>query len=417
MPVIKLHFFFIFIFIVNITSLFSQQKGTDELYISRLNALHSPTELIYQSQVKKYIDEYIDKPEKVKELISLSKIYFPLIERALKSKNVPFDLKYLAVAVSELDPSIQNSYGSSGLWMMGYNVSKMYKLKVNSFVDERKDVLKSSIAAASHFRDLYSIYKHWSLAIASYGCSPVMLNKCIRMAGNSLYYWDIYPYIPEPTKDIYPKFIATVYIMNYYREHGIKISLNETTTEETDSVIVKRWLSFQQISAAINIPIEQLRKMNPVFKKDVIPFTLEGYWIRLPKNKSKQFQSIKDTLLYSAVPKTTDFTPVLVQKIETDSADKIKFSVDENNETKKKEEKKFDKQKIIYTVKRNEKINDIADWFEVSVYQIISWNKLKSSKVKLGQHLQIWVKANKTGYYKRINTMSAKQKRKLKNKN
>ena len=249
----------------------AQQKGTEEQYISRLATIKSPVELSYHSEVKRYIDAYLDNPEKTRELIGLSKYYFPMIERTLRSKNIPTDLKYLAVAISELNPAAQSISGASGIWMMSYNVSKMYKLKINSFVDERRDPLKSSVALASHFKDLFSIYKQWSLSIAAYGCSPVMLNKCIRMGGNSLYFWDIYPYIPTASKDLYPQYIAAVYIMNFYREHGIK-PVNLDLFVDADSVLVNRWLSFQQISSTLEISLEQLRKLNPVFKKDIIPY-------------------------------------------------------------------------------------------------------------------------------------------------
>jgi len=407
---IKLSILFLFISI----ELFAQQKGSEELYISRLATLKSPIELSYHAEVRKYIDAYLESPEKTRELIGLSKYYFPMIERTLRSKNIPTDLKYLAVAISELNPSSQNSSGATGIWMMSYNVSKMYKVKINSYVDERRDPLKSSIALASHFKDLFSIYKQWTLSIAAYGCSPVMLNKCIRMGGNSLYFWDIYPYIPESTKDLYPRFIAAMYIMNFYREHGIK-PVNPELFIETDSVLVNRWLSFQQISTTIEIPLDQLRKLNPSFKKDIIPYNIDGYWIKLPKNKGRQFAQLKDSL-YSILPKSTEFAPIAIQQDLIDSAEKKVVDSKKSIQSSTIEQKKFDKKKVTYLVKKGDVINDVSDWFDVSVFEIKSWNKLKSSQLNKGQKLMIWVKASKTGYYKRINGMNAKQKKKLKNK-
>jgi len=392
----------------------AQQKGTEEQYISRLATIKSPVELSYHSEVKRYIDAYLDNPEKTRELIGLSKYYFPMIERTLRSKNIPTDLKYLAVAISELNPAAQSISGASGIWMMSYNVSKMYKLKINSFADERRDPLKSSVALASHFKDLFSIYKQWSLSIAAYGCSPVMLNKCIRMGGNSLYFWDIYPYIPTASKDLYPQYIAAVYIMNFYREHGIK-PVNLDLFVDADSVLVNRWLSFQQISSTLEISLEQLRKLNPVFKKDIIPYNIEGYWIKLPKNKSKQFSLLRDSL-YNTIPKSTEFSPVAIQQAPIDSSEIVTNEIKKNSENETASAKKFDKKKVTYRVKKGDVISDVSDWYDVSVSDIKSWNKLNSAKLKGGQNLIIWVKASKTGYYKRINSLSAKQKRKLKNK-
>ena len=407
----KLKSFLLSLIICSVLVSFAQQKGTEEQYISRLSTLKSPIDLTYNPVVKKYIDAYLDNPEKTREIIGLSKFYFPLIERALRSKNIPLDMKYLAVAVSELEPSATNPAGATGVWMMMYNVSKMYKLKVNSFVDERKDPNKSSSASASHFRDLNSIYKQWPLSIAAYGCSPVMLNKCIRMAGNSLYFWDVYPFIPEASKDLYPKFIAAVYILNFYREHGIKPVYPDLYIE-TDSVLVNKWLSFQQISTTIDIPIDQLRKLNPVFKKDIIPYNLDGYWVRLPKNKGRQFDLLKDSV-YNPLPKPTEFAPVAIQQAPSDSSVTTEIKTEKEF---KQQDKIFDKKRISYTIKKGDIINDVADWFDVNTKEIKSWNKLKSEKLKMGQKLVIWVASSKTGYYKRINTLSSKQKKKLKKK-
>jgi len=393
-------------------TLFAQQKASEDLYISRLASLKMQVEIVYHPAAKKYIDEYIDNPEKTRELIGLSKFYFPMIERALKSKNLPVELKYLPLAVSELNPSAQNVSGACGIWMMGYNVSKMYKVKVNSFVDERRDPLKSSTAAAAHFKDLYSIYKQWPLVIAAYGCSPVMLNKCIRSANNSVYFGDVYPYIPDATRDIYPKFIAAVYIMNFYKEHGIKPVYSDLYLE-TDSVLVNKWLSLQQISSTIDVSLDHLRKLNPSFKKDVIPYNLDGYWIKLPKNKGKQYILLKDSV-YNPLPRSTEFSPVAIQKDITDSV--VVPAETKKTKNSSSGDSGFNKKKISYTVKRGEKLADIADIFDVSVSEIKSWNKMKSLSVTSGKRVTIWVNASKTGYYKRINSMSAKQKKALRKK-
>jgi membrane-bound lytic murein transglycosylase D len=387
-------------------------KG-DELYAQRIASIKSQLDLTYNAEVKKYIDQYLENPEKTREMITQSKTWFPAIERSLRAKNVPTDLKYLAVAVSELNPLAANTYGASGQWMMMYTVSKMYKLKVNSFIDERNDPVKSAGAAASHFKDLHSIYKQWPLAIAAYGCSPVMLNKCIRMANNSLYFWDVYPYIPENSRGLYPKVIATVYIFNFYKEHGIKQAANPVVADN-DSVLVNKWLSFQQISATLDIPLEQMRKLNPTFKKDVIPYNPEGYWIFLPKTKGKQFDLLKDSV-YSPLPKMQEFTPVAIQKAPTDSTTAgTPTATTEKPETETKPHIK--RAKVMYTVKKGDNLADIADLFDADIDDVKKWNKLKGTKINSGKQLQLFVDKTKTGYYKRINKMTPAQKKKLRNK-
>ncbi|MDP1727400.1 MAG: transglycosylase SLT domain-containing protein [Bacteroidota bacterium] len=392
----------------------------DDLYKTRMAALKSTIDLAYHPSAKPFIEEYLSNPEKVRELIGRSKYYFPLIERALRSKGLPSDLKYLAATASMLDPSAVSINGASGIWMMTFPVSKMYKLKVNTYVDERRDPIKSSNVASQHFRDLYSIYKSWPLAIASYGCSPVTLNKCIHNSNNSLYFWDIYPHMPTFCKDLYSRVIATAYILNYYKEHGIKTA--EPKFEVVfDTVMVNKWLSLQQISSVTGSTLEELRELNPIFRKDIIPFSLEGYYLKIPRSKAANFYLLKDTVYRPLNP--IEIQPSTIQKADEALIDSINGkgvasagAGKSKAELKAKEPTGFSKRKVTYIVKKGDNLGDIADWFDVTQAEIKSWNKLKKNKVNAKQKLIIWVEGNKTGYYKKINKMNASQKKKLKRK-
>ncbi|TAE88253.1 MAG: LysM peptidoglycan-binding domain-containing protein [Bacteroidetes bacterium] len=410
---------FIAIYLLS-TVLVWAQTDAEQLYIQRLESLKSPIDISYYPEVKKHIEAYLSNPEKTRELVGLSKLYFPTLEKNLRQKGVPTDLKYLAVALSELNAQSQVSSGASGIWLMPYNVSKMYKLKVNSYVDERKDIGKSSIVVATHFKDLFSIYRQWPLAIAAFQSTPIMLNKSIRMAGNSMHFWDVYPYIPENTREAYPKFIAAAYICNFYKEHGIRPT-QASVFFDTDTVLVNKWLSFQQISSTLEISLDQLRTLNPIFKKDVIPYNLEGYNVVLPKAKGKLFSLLKDSV-YKPLPNPGEFSPVAIQKIPTDTLKSqqpetpLKEKPDQAKQNEVDKAPVFDKKRVYYTVKKGDVLADVADWFDVTAAEIKSWNKLKSNQLKAKQKLTIWVKQNKTGYYKRINGMTASQKKKLKRK-
>ncbi len=396
----------------------------DQVYIQRLAALRSQTELIYNPEVKKHIEAYIQNPAKTRDLISLSKYYFPILEKHLKAKGLPTDLKYLAVSSSELNPTFANGNGASGIWTMSYTVSKMYKLKVNTYVDERRDVNKSSSVFAQHFKDLYSIYKQWPLVIGAYGCSPISMNKCIRMAGNSLYYWDIFPFLPTNCRDLYPQFVAATYILNYYKEHGIK-SASADLVYDSDSVLVNKWLSLSQISNTLGVDLDELRKLNPIFKKDIIPMSTDGYYIKIPKAKAKLFYLLSDSVYK---PINTDVSPIVIQKEEPvdvqDHTSVVATNLPENidppkKKGKAKEEVEPKKQKIVkvfYVVKRGDVLGDIADWFDCTTSDVKKWNKLKSNNIQKGKKLTLFVDGSKSGYYKRINKMPTKQKKKLKRK-
>ncbi len=413
--------------IITILMLFAipfQIFAQDQAYIQRLAALRSQTELIYNPEVKKHIENYIQNPAKTRDLIALSKYYFPILEKHLRAKGLPTDLKYLAVSSSELNPTFSNTNGASGIWTMSYTVSKMYKLKVNTYVDERRDINKSSAVFAQHFKDLYSIYKQWPLVIGAYGCSPISMNKSIRMAANSLYYWDIFNYLPANCRDLYPQFVAATYILNYYKEHGIKAT-SPDLVYENDSVLVNKWLSLSQIANTLSIDLDELRRLNPKFKKDIIPMSADGYYIKIPKNKSKLFYLLNDSVYK---PINTDVVPIIIEKEElqdhtsviTENVPDVVTPNNKNTNSKKEkietEPKSHKLAKVFYVVKRGDVLSDIADWFDCSNADIKHWNKLKSNNVQKGKKLTICVAANKTGYYKRINKMQTKQKKKLKRK-
>jgi membrane-bound lytic murein transglycosylase D len=397
----------IFVLILRTGNLFAALNGQDELYQSRLAALKTGLEINYHPSAKPFIEQYLANPEQIKLLVSRSKFYFPLIEKSLKQKGLPVDLKYLAATVSLLDASAVNANGASGMWMMMFQVSKMYKLKVNTYVDERRDPIKSSQVAAQHFKDLFSIYKSWPLAIAAYGCSPVQLNKSIHAAGNSLYFWDIYKVMPSYCRDLYPKLIATVYVLNYYKEHGIKI-VDPIQFPVCDTVWVPKWLSFQQVSNSLDIPVELIRELNPSFRKDIIPYAQDPYFIRIPSDKAAKFSLLKDSV-YRPLNQT-EIQPISIEK-EPDLG--RNSNPESTSQTSEKREKI---KKVFYTVKRGEVLSDIADWFDVGTADLTKWNRIKRNKIKAGQRLTIFVPASKTGYYNRINKMSASQKKKLKRK-
>jgi len=363
-------------------------------------------ELNYHHSVKTYIDEYLANPDQIKQLISRSKYYFPILEKSLKSKGLPVDLKYIAAASSSLDPLSVQQNGSSGIWNMSYQVAKMYKLKVTTYIDERRDPVKSSQIAAQHLRDLFSIYKSWQLAIAAYGCSPVQLNKSIHAAGNSLYYWDLYKTLPSNCRDLYSKIIATVYVLNYYKEHGIK-QVDALIFPVCDTIRVNKWLSFQQISSTMEIDPNLLRNLNPMFRKEIVPFSAGSYFIRVPADKTARFALLRDSV-YKPIG-VVEFDPVAIQ---TEQESPSNNEVKQDSEAPKKERTK----RVYYTVKRVDNIGDIADWFDTSVQDVKKWNKIRGSKLNAGQRLQLFVPASKSGYYNRINKLSAAKKRSLKRK-
>lgn len=404
----------------------TKADSEDQLYAQRLNSLKSPIELTYNDAVRKHIDHYLSDPQKTADLLGKCQLIFPSMEKILRENKLPVELKYLVVAASGANNELVAPTGATGYWRMMYNVARTYGLKINSFLDERKDPVRSTQAAAAYLRDLNGIYNNWQLSLAAYANTPAILNKSIRQSGYKMNYWDVYPTLPAETKEFIPEFIASAYIFNFFREHGIAPHKHDLLMA-FDTVTVNKWISFEQISSALSIPLNDLRELNPIFKKDVVPLGVPPYVIKLPKGKVKNWGRLKDST-YNYVPRPVDMAPRIIQKEEPKPEVKPEETTQKNTENtaepEKEEEKKtdkketpaFNKKRINYAVKPGDVLGDIADWYDVTPAQIKSWNKLRSTKIRSGQKLIVWVPTPKFAYYSRINKMSRAQKKSLKKK-
>lgn len=247
---------------------------SDEEIVKRLSALPTVIELPYNQVVRSYIDRYTKGGrEQVAAILGLSLYYMPIFEQALEEKGLPLELKYLPVVESGLDPNAVSKHGATGLWQFMLGTAKGLGMEVNSLVDERRDPYVASERAASYLKDLYAMYGDWSLAIAAYNCGPGTVNKAIRRAGGEAKnhdFWSIYNYLPAETRGYVPMFIATNYVMNYYPKHNISPVL-PVKPLVTDTLQISDRVHFNQISKVLDIPVDELRILNPQFRADLIP--------------------------------------------------------------------------------------------------------------------------------------------------
>lgn len=257
----------------------------------------SPMNLTYNEDVQAYIDLYLVKARKVtSKLIGLSEIYFPLFEQMLDKYDIPLELKYLPIIESALNPSVKSWAGAVGLWQFMYPTGKMYGLEVNSYVDERCDPIKETEAACKFLKYLYNWYKDWNLALAAYNAGPGTINNAIRKSGGKTNYWDIFPYIPKETRGYVPAFIAANYFMNHYVDHNLVPYDTKKQYFTFDTVHVNRKLDLKNVSAVLNINLEDLQYMNPIFKTTIVPGDDEKIHIFLPKNKIAEFILNSDSI-------------------------------------------------------------------------------------------------------------------------
>lgn len=242
-----------------------------EVYIERLQRIPSVMELAYNDIVQRFIDRYSGRLRySVSYMLGALNFYLPIFEEALEAYQVPLELKYLPVIESALNPKAVSRVGAAGLWQFMPATGKQYGLEINSLVDERRDPVKSSYAAARLLRDFYRIFGNWNLAIAAYNCGPENIKKAIHRANGETDYWKLYPYLPAETRGYVPAFIAANYIMTYYCEHNI-CPMNTTLPMQTDTVVVTRNVHLGQIAGALGIELEQLRALNPEYRHDVVP--------------------------------------------------------------------------------------------------------------------------------------------------
>ena len=355
---------------------------SDEVYIKRLRALPVTIEMPFNSVVKTYIEMYTQRRRTlVEEMLGMSLYYMPIFEQALEKEGLPLELKYLPVIESALNPDAISRVGATGLWQFMISTAKGLGLEVNSLVDERRDPYRASEKAAVYLKNLYNIYHDWSLVIAAYNCGPGNVNKALRRAGGSgKDFWAIYPYLPKETRGYVPAFIAANYVMTYFKNHNISPSLAKKPLL-TDTIAVSERINFNQISKVLNMPMEELRVLNPQFRRDVIPGDTHSYSLCLPTHQVYSFIMSKDSILNyrtdlygrrDVVEPATISDSKDIQGVEG-----VDFTYETQTVTK------------WHKVRRGETLAKIAGKYGVTSSSIKRANGLRKSSVKRGQSLKI----------------------------
>lgn len=339
----------------------------DSIYINRLYRLPSEMELVYNPIVRSYIDMYTGRMRNsVEYFVGKSNYYFPIFEEALDKYGLPLELKYLPIIESALNPTIVSRAGATGLWQFMIGTGKMYNLEINSLVDERRDPLKSTEAAARYLKDLYNIYGDWNLVIAAYNCGPGNVNKAIKRSNGETDYWSIYPYLPKETRGYVPAFIAATYVMNYYKDHNI-CPFDYKYTKSTDTIVVNKQLHLQQLADVLNIPMDEVRNLNPQYKKDIVPGEFKEYIVTLPSMKASDFEIARDSV-YSY--RSTDF-------LSHRKVVEAKGTSPSLSNAKK------------YRVRKGDNLGGIASRHGITIAQLKQWNRLKSNRLRAGQLLAV----------------------------
>lgn len=347
------------------------EELSTELLKSRLKHLNSktPFKIEYNPELEQIIRTYLQKRKSsISTIIERARYFFPMFEEHLAKYKIPMELKYLAVIESALNPNARSRVGATGLWQFMYPTGKFYNLEVSSYIDERSDPYRATEAACKYLESLYKMYGDWSMVLAAYNYGPGNVSKAIRRAGGSNNYWNIRKYLPRETAAYVPAFYATLYLFEYAKEHNLKSKENAISYYATDTVQVKRQLTFAQINETLNVDIEVLKFLNPQYKLEIIPYIKDkNYILTLPIKDIGNFVS-NERLIYA-------YADLEDAKEEKPLQELIKLE-----------------DKITHKVKSGEYLGKIAAKHGVAESNLRKWNNLKSSRITVGQNLVVYPK-------------------------
>ena len=343
----------------------------DSIYQLRLNRLHSVVQLGYNSSVRSYINLYANTRKRSSSVIlGLAQYYYPRMAAIFDKYDVPEELMYLTIIESSLNPTAVSPAGATGIWQFMYQTGKMYGLEVNTFIDDRRDPMKATDAAARHLRDLYNIFNDWGLAISAYNCGANNVRRAITRSGGKNNFWEVRSYLPRETQNYFPAYIGAYYMMKYYKVHNITPA-DIRIPLDVDTLMVHKEVHFEQIAHVLNIDVEEIKALNPQYKRNVIPAFSESFPLCLRRRDLDRFEQLQDSICKYEYD--TYFGPlqVYVSTYTGKSAD--------NSTSKKK----------YHTVRSGESLSKIANKYGISVNELKRMNNLKSNYLKVGQKLVV----------------------------
>lgn len=341
----------------------------------------TPFHVVYNPILEQVIHTFLKKRRKsLQRLMNLSEYYFPLFEKELDAQNIPLEIKYLAIVESALNPLARSRVGATGLWQFMFQTGKLYGLELNSYVDDRSDPIKSTVAASRYLSDMYQIFGDWDLVLAAYNSGPGNVNKAIRRSGGYQNYWNLRPYLPRETQGYLPAFLATMYIFEYAEQHGFERGREQIKLFETDTILVKQSLPLKKVSEILDISEDDLAFLNPSYKVKTIPYVQgKSYTLRLPKMHAGLFVN-NESDIYAYLK---------------DESEKTEKPLPEFTELSSS---------TVYRVRSGDNLGAIANRYGTTVNNLKRWNGLRSNMLRVGQRLTVY--ANNPSV-KTVNTVNS----------
>lgn len=364
----------------------------DSIYIMRLSALPTIIEMPFNQPVKKALDMYVlHRRSLVERLVGVGfNYYFPIFENALQKYELPSELKYLACIESALRQNAYSPARAAGLWQFMPATGIMQGLEVNSYIDERYDLYKSTDAACRFLKQLYNKFDDWHLAIAAYNCGPGNIDKAIARSGGRRTFWEIYNFLPSETRAYVPFFIAVTYVMTYHCEHGLCGSVTDIPVE-CDTVMVGRMVHFEQIAHCLDLPLEEIESLNPQYVRDIVPGSPEKFRsITLPADKTVSFLEKQDSIFAykaeSLLPRNGIITQIGTRGRRNEY---VRRGGNRRIGSGSGSSGGSTGSGRIHTVRRGESLSTIAHKYHTSVSKLKRANGLRSDRIRAGQKLRL----------------------------
>lgn len=366
---------------------------SDSILVSRLSRIPTTIEMPLNDVTRKFIDTYSTRMRSsVSIMLGAANFYNPIFEEALERYGLPLELRYLPVIESALRPSATSRAGAAGLWQFIITTGKRYGLEVNTLVDERRDPIKSSEAAAHYLHDLYEMFGDWGLAIAAYNCGEGGVQKAVLRAGkqDGADFWSVYHYLPRETRGYVPAFIAATYIMNYYCEHGI-VPREATLPVESDTVVVQNDVTFAQVAGACQMSVDELRAINPQYRKDIVP---ANYALRLPTSAIEAFIQNEDSLYAGKNPVANGLRRTVIDDVDTAQPEqpaarssRNSRSSARNSRSSRNSRRRQSSQTM--TVRSGDTLYGIAKRYGTTVDKLRRQNGIKGDAIRPGQSIKV----------------------------
>lgn len=346
-------------------------ENNDSAIFKRLSQIVTAVPLAYNDRVKRFIELYsVQRQRSSSVILGLAQYYYPWMKEIFDKYDVPEELVYITIIESALNPLAVSPAGATGIWQFMYGTGKLYGLEANTYIDDRRDPYKATDAAARHFRDLYNIFNDWGLAISAYNCGAGNVRKAIQRSGGKTDFWGVSPYLPKETQNYFPAFIGALYMMTFHNLYGIQPAKISIPTN-VDTVMVNKELHFEQISAILGISVDEIKSLNPQYKRYIIPAFNQQYPLRLQANDVIRFLELKDT----------------IQKYKYDDyfnpTKNLNTATNANGEIVQVTPNKY------HTVRKGETISRIASKYGLSVSKLKSLNHLHSNSLRVGQRLLV----------------------------